>query len=353
MRRQPAALRAALQRALLQAWTHRGFLATLLWPVSMLFSALVAFRRGLYRSGLLTAQRVDVPVLVVGNLVAGGGGKTPLVIALVAHLRQRGINVGVLSRGYGRQTRCCREVRLDSTPSDVGDEPVLIHRRTGAPVYVANRRIDAARALLQRHPDVTLLVCDDGLQHHQLHRDIEIGVFDRRGVGNGWLLPAGPLREAWPRPIDLVVVADAGIGLGGFQATRSLASHAHRADGSTVALDELAGHGASAKPLWAVAAIAQPEAFFAMLRERGVELAETLALPDHAPFNSAGDLPPIGGQTLLCTEKDAYKLWRHRPDALAVPMLLHLEPAFWSALEALLQARTGAKLSSPHGQPTS
>ena len=150
----------------------------------------------------------------------------------------------------------------------------------------------------------------------------------------------------------MVVVADAGIGLDGFEATRTLASHAHRADGSTVALDQLAGHGASAKPLWAVAAIAQPEAFFAMLRERGIELQETLALPEHAPFDSAGDLP-IGGQTLLCTEKDAYKLWRHRPDALAVPLLLNLKPAFWSALEALLPARTGAKLSSPHGQPTS
>jgi len=341
---------AALQRTLTSAWTHRGLLAWLLWPVSLLFGALAALRRGLYRIGLLKVQRVPALVIVVGNVVAGGSGKTPVVMALVRHLQARGLGVGVISRGYGRRAQDCREVLDDSAIADVGDEPALIRRATCAPVFVAPRRFDAATSLLARYPDTQVIVCDDGLQHLGLQRDLEICVFDDRGTGNGFLLPAGPLREPWPRAVDLVLHTGAHPAFAGFTAQRTLARHALRADGSQIALAELA-RGA-AKPLLAVAAIAKPEDFFTMLRAQGLILAGTIALPDHYDFNS-WLRSEYEGYTVICTEKDAVKLWHKQPDALAVPLLFTPEPAFLAKLDALLTIRLNATLSSPHGHTTS
>jgi tetraacyldisaccharide 4'-kinase len=152
-------------------------------------------RRGLYRVGIFKSERVPAAVVVVGNVLAGGVGKTPVVMALVRHFQSKGMAVGVVSRGYGRNTQGCREVTATSTPADMGDEPVLIKRRTGAAVFVASSRVDAARALLAQYPKTQVIVGDDGLQHYALQRDVEICVFDDRGVGNGFMLPAGPLRE--------------------------------------------------------------------------------------------------------------------------------------------------------------
>ena len=339
-----------MQSALLRAWTHIGLLACLLWPLSLLYGAVAGLRRGLYRCGVLKSQRVPAMVLVVGNVVAGGAGKTPVVMALVRHLQAQGWQVGVVSRGYGRQTQDCREVRADSLVCDVGDEPALIQRVLNAPVFVASKRFDAASALLASYPSTQLIVCDDGLQHHALARDVEVCVFDDRGTGNGLLLPAGPLREPWPRTVDLVLHTGAHPAFAGFAAQRALASHALRADGSRVALASLCGP--HAPPLLALAAIAQPEAFFAMLRAQGLVLAQTLALPDHYDFDSFSRTSNKG-YTLICTEKDAVKLWRAEPQALAVPLLFQPEPAFLAALDALLQARREAKLSSPYGHTTS
>ncbi len=295
---------------------------------------------------------MPVPVVVVGNVVAGGGGKTPVVMALVAHLQTQGYTVGVLSRGYGRTSRDCREVHRGSVASDAGDEPLLIKQTTGAPVFVATSRIEAARALLAAYPDVGLLVCDDGLQHHRLHRDLEICVFDERGLGNGLLLPAGPLRERWPRPTGLVLTATPQSGLDAYLASRTLAGYARRRDGSQLRLDDLRSFRSRPQSqLWAVAGIARPEAFFGMLRAAGVPLAHTVALADHATFD-APDWAHTRQHTLLCTEKDATKLWLHRPDALAVPLLVTLEPAFWDAFGRLLQALV-PKLSSSHGHTPS
>src|SRR5665647_1977880 len=193
-----AAQQSAWQRELTSAWTHRGWLAWLLWPISLVFGALAALRRGWYRAGLGKIEHVPVPLIVVGNVVVGGSGKTPVVIALVQHLKARDLRVGVISRGYGRRARDCREVRPDSAIADVGDEPALIQRATAAPVFVAVHRFEAARALLAHYPEAQLIICDDGRQHRSLHRDLEICVFDERGIGNGFLLPAGPLREPWP-----------------------------------------------------------------------------------------------------------------------------------------------------------
>jgi tetraacyldisaccharide 4'-kinase len=275
-------------------------------------------------------------------VVAGGAGKTPVVMALVDHLRKRGLAMGVVSRGYGRSTADCREVNSQSLPHEVGDEPLLVARTCGVPVFVAPSRAQAANALLAAHPATQLIVCDDGLQHHALQRDVEICVFDERGIGNGWLLPAGPLREHWPRKADLVLSAGAPPGIPGFNASRRLAGHALRADGTRIPLAELTGR----RPLTAVAGIAKPDAFFAMLRAKGLQLNRTLALPDHHDFSK----DPSGGGPgdLLCTEKDAVKLWRIRPDAWAVPLALEIDAEFWRALDGLVEA----KLSSAHGPQT-
>jgi len=319
-----------------QAWLlQRGAVARLLWPLSLLYGGLTAFRRMLYRVGILRTERVDVPVVVVGNVVAGGSGKTPVVMAIVRHLETRGLRVGVVSRGYGRRTKDCREVLVDSDPAEVGDEPALIRQATGAPVFVARRRIDAARALLERHPTTQVVVSDDGLQHLALGRDVEICVFDDRGIGNGWLLPAGLLREPWPRPCDLVIHTGDAPAFAGFKARRALADHALRRDGSQVRLETLAG-----KRLVAVAGIAKPEAFFKMLRARGLAPVPCIALPDHDDFRDWTP-PDDGDQVLLCTEKDAIKLWRKAPAALAVPLVFEPEPAFFTALDAKLSSSDG------------
>jgi len=334
--------RAQRAGAIQRAWARRGPLACILWPVSVLFGALAATRRALYRAGVLRATRLAVPVVVVGNVVAGGAGKTPVTIALLQHLRLRGIAAGVVSRGHGRSTTGVHEVLGDSTAAQVGDEPLLIHRATGAPVFVGARRADAARALLAAHPQTRVVLCDDGLQHLALARDVEICVFDDRGTGNGWLLPAGPLREPWPRRVDLVLHTGAHPAFGGFRARRSLAAEAVRADGTRRPLADLGGAS------WlALAGIAQPEAFFAMLRDAGVNVGQTLALPDHYDFDSGpGNLDAPAG--LICTEKDAVKLWRARPDAWAVPLHVTLDARFTQALDALVDA----KLSSRHGPET-
>ncbi|ROZ77152.1 tetraacyldisaccharide 4'-kinase [Ramlibacter sp. WS9] len=330
-----------MAQVLQRAWLRRGALACLLWPLSLVFGALAALRRAAFQLDLLKRHRVAVPVIVVGNVVAGGAGKTPVVMALVGHLRGRGLAVGVVSRGYGRSAADCREVSFESLPNEVGDEPLLVARTSGVPVFVAPSRAQAANALLATHPATQVIVCDDGLQHHALQRDVEICIFDERGIGNGWLLPAGPLREHWPRKVDLVLSAGAPPGIRGFTARRRLASHAVRSDGTRTLLADLAG-----RPLTAVAGIAKPEAFFAMLREQGLQLARTLALPDHHDF--AED--PAEGHTgdLLCTEKDAVKLWRLRPDAWAVPLAMEIDAEFWRALDGLVDA----KLSSAHGPQT-
>ena len=340
-----------LTHTLQQAWLRRGPLACLLWPLSRLYGLAIALRRGLYRRGWLASERAPVPVLVVGNLVAGGAGKTPLVMALVRHLQASGRQPGVVSRGYGRQSERCLEVLPTMPVSLCGDEPLLIRQSTGAPVFVARCRIDALRALLAAHPQTDLVICDDGLQHYALRRDLNIAVFDDRGVGNGWLLPAGPLREAWPQPhqptsrpasepgpqavapVDLLLHTGRQPAFAGFQSSRALAQEAIAADGTRVHLDSLRG-----EPLMAVAAIANPEAFFAMLRQRGLTLTTTVALPDHDRF----DGKPFWDQQqrLLCTEKDAVKLLARYPDAglqlLAVPLVFLPEPGFLQALDEAL-----------------
>lgn len=352
-----------MTETLQQAWTRRGTLACLLWPLSMIYGFLSFFHRQLYRWHLLKTHVLPVPVVVVGNVVAGGGGKTPTVMALVQHLQACGLHPGVVSRGYGRKNNACLEVRPDSLISEVGDEPALILKTCNAPVFVANKRFDAVTALLAAYPETDVIISDDGLQHHALHRDLAITVFDDRGVGNGWLLPAGPLRQSWPCPTDLVLHTGQqpallnGAKMAGFTASRSLADYAVRADGSRVQLSSLQ-HQADqvASPLLALAGIAKPEAFFSMLRAKGLPLAKTLSLPDHYSFDSDLGIN-YAVYSLICTEKDAVKLWRTQPNALAVPLLFVPEAAFFDAFGTLLKpflhnSSLPKKLSSDHGHQT-
>jgi tetraacyldisaccharide 4'-kinase len=337
-----------------KAWLSRGWLAWLLGPISWIYGLLVSGRRQLYSLGVFKSERFPVAVVVVGNVVAGGAGKTPLVIALARHLQAQGRRVGVVSRGYGRSGDDTLEVGIN-TPVDMsGDEPALIKRALAAPVFVATRRADAVRALLAAYPDTSVVLCDDGLQHYGLARDIEIAAFDDRGIGNGWLLPAGPLREPWPERlghgVDFVVHTGQNPAFAGFSSSRRLADHAVDAHGGRPALSALQD-----SPVTALAAIAEPEAFFTMLRQRGLTLHRTLALPDHDDFKNL-DFAGLAGQTVLCTEKDAVKLFS-RPDSvntklLAVPLEFTPEPAFFAAFDVRLGSIT-SQLPSRHGHQTS
>ena len=338
-------------------WSRRGPLAWLLWPASLVYGALGALRRSLYRVGWLTVHRLPVPVVVVGNVIVGGAGKTPTVIALVRHLQSRGWRPGVVSRGYGREGDGVVAV-TDGTPASAsGDEPALIHRSTRVPVFVAARRVEAARALLAAHPEVNLLLCDDGLQHLALGRDLSIAVFDERGSGNGWQLPAGLLREPWPPapgdPFapDLLLrqrrdeVAGAPLtvppGTPVFEARRRLAAHAVDRQGQRLALTDLAG-----RPLTAVAGIARPEVFFDMLRECGLQVRRTLPLADHAQAKDYAALALPPGETVMCTEKDAVKLFEQLPPAAqawAVPLEMTPEPAFWTTFDSLLATQVARR----------
>ncbi|PQA78044.1 tetraacyldisaccharide 4'-kinase [Rhodoferax sp. TS-BS-61-7] len=352
-------MHSGLQQAFLQAWTGRSALAWALRPIAFFYGVLIALRRGLYHQQWLAIQRLPVPVVVVGNVLAGGAGKTPTVIGVVAHLQAQDWQVGIVSRGYGRQGEAVQAVHADASPTEVGDEPLLLQRRTGVPVYVGRQRAAAARALLQDHPHTQIIVCDDGMQHYALYRDVEICVFDSRGAGNGWLLPAGPLREPWPpralkaagQSHDNLLVLNTGPNaVPGFTATRQLADHTVGASGDVQPLTAL--NAPDTHPVCAVAGIAQPEVFFAMLRAQGVLLAHTIALPDHYDFDSwSRNTHEV--YTLICTEKDAAKLWQHAPEARAVPLVQTAPPDFYAALDRCLQPHRPAPVSSPHGHPTS
>ena len=269
--------------------------------MGIVFFLLVALRRFLYRLGVLRSMRLPVAVVVVGNVTAGGSGKTPLVLWLVDELRRRGRRPGVISRGYGGNADHARKVSNDDTPAEMGAEPLLIHRRTGCPVFVGRDRFVAGRALLAAHPECDVIICDDGLQHYRLARDIEIAVVDRRGVQNRWPLPAGPLREpaARLRSVD-AVVANGWRGDADFHMTLVGDRFELLAKvGRQAAPDDFAG-----KCLHAVAGIGEPRRFFDHLTVLGLSFAAH-AFPDHHAY-VVGDLA-FDGDAILTTEKDAVK----------------------------------------------
>ena len=346
--RSPAA--AWLSRVWWQARPGWGALALL--PLAALYRAAAWLQAAAYRRGWKTTEKVPVPVLVVGNLIVGGAGTTPTVIALVQALRAAGWTPGVISRGYGRDDgngEMPMPVRTDSTATAVGDEPLLIALRTGVPVWVGRRRAAVARALCAAEPAVDLIVSDDGLQHRALARRAQVIVFDERGAGNGLLLPAGPLREPLPAqvPAASVVLYNApspSTPLPGWRAERRLAGAVSLAGwwrGEPASLAAL--HALRGTEVLAAAGLASPERFFTMLEAEGLHIRR-LPLPDHHRYTQAPW--PTGSGDVLITEKDAVKL---RPDPgnasatggagphiWVVALDFHLPPDFIHAVLSLL-----------------
>jgi tetraacyldisaccharide 4'-kinase len=304
--------------------------ACLLWPLSIVFRVLVFWRRVLYRIGILKSVRMPVTLVVVGNVFIGGTGKTPFTIWLVNALRQAGYTPGVVSRGHGARHDEPQAVTQESLPHQVGDEPVLIAQRARCPLVVGRDRVAAAQTLLASYPQVDVIVSDDGLQHYALQRDVEIVMFDARGAGNGWLLPAGPLREPISRRRDFTVENTSSVTrVDGAVPMRLQGNTAERLDSSAppMALDDLK---ASTQRIVAAAGIGHPERFFAMLRELGLRF-DALPLPDHFAFDETS-FAGIQADLILMTEKDAVKC-RHiaalRDDARlwVVPVTAQIDAA--------------------------
>lgn len=313
-------------------WHERSAITYLLWPIETLYKMLLQLRKLAYALGWLTPRHVHATVIVVGNVVAGGGGKTPLTMAIVQRLVAQGYPVGVVSRGYGRANSLLQIVNAESSASEVGDEPLMIFQKCKVPVVVGANRIDAAKHLLSHFPEVKVLICDDGLQHLALYRDIEICVMDAMGLGNGHLLPAGPLREPWPRPVDLLLHTHQRTLAQGYESHRALHAHALSSSGKLVALASL-----KSSAVEVVSGIAKPEAFLAMLKQSQLQIGHSTSLPDHDNFETWSPLRPE--LPLLCTEKDAVKLWARFPEALAIPLLFEPEVAFWKAFDSVFQSR--------------
>ena len=301
----------SFSQRLQREWLAGGPLVQLLQPLSAPYGLLLRARMR-----RVIPQALPVPVIVVGNWIVGGAGKTPTTLALLSLLKAMGIQAGVISRGYGRSADAVALVSRTSSAAKVGDEPLLIHLRTGVPVAVGRDRVAAARALLQAHPALQILVSDDGLQHLRLPRALAILVFDERGIGNGRLLPAGPLRQP---PADTLAANELVLynadrpstPLPGFLARRRLSGAVALADwwqGKPASMDTL--HALRDKPLVATAGLAQPQRFFDMLTEQGLKF-DALPLADHDAFTT---LPwPPGTADVLLTEKDAVKL---RPESV-------------------------------------
>ena len=305
-----------------RVWYEDAGFGWLLWPLTGLYGLVSAMRRMAYQRGWLRSVRVGVPVVVVGNITAGGTGKTPTVIWLVEQLRRRGFSPGIVSRGYGgSHSGTSMRVDADSDPAVVGDEPVLLARRAACPIAVDSDRVRAVEMLIDDGVDA--VVADDGLQHYRLQRDFEICIIDgARGLGNGSLLPRGPLRESPERlrQVDAVLVNGPGFEAEGSIRFDLQSTDAKRVNGSSEA--PLASF--AKQTVHGVAAIGNPTRFFDMLRNYGLQVIEH-AMPDHAGLSRRalefGDTFDV-----LMTEKDVVKLKATMPNRFwYVPVELILD----------------------------
>ena len=338
-----------IQRAesrLLAAWSKRGALAILLLPLAAVFFCLSVIRRWAYSFGILGIADLPVPVVIVGNLTVGGVGKTPLVISLVEQLKQRGYRPGVITRGYGGKGEG-GEVPLAGDPEQFGDEPVLIRMRTACPVVVGRDRVGAARQMLQIAPETNVIISDDGLQHYALPRQVEIVVIDDRGFMNGWLLPAGPMRETARRLLTVDAIVGNGVSVPPFDSAEVPFFQMTMKAGEFYALQDIGrrvtstnlrdtlspspsvplpqgareGIGASGAgsdgritstnwqglKLHGVAGIGSPNRFFKQLAQLDI-VSINHPFPDHHAYTA--DELDFDGDAILTTEKDAVKLRR-------------------------------------------
>ncbi|MBT8102415.1 MAG: tetraacyldisaccharide 4'-kinase [Gammaproteobacteria bacterium] len=329
-------------------WIHRVWyedtrLGWVLLPLSGIYWLVTSIRRFLYDTGVLKVYRVPVPVIVVGNITAGGTGKTPTVIWLAQELRGRGFSPGIVSRGYGgSKSDSPMRVDTDSDPAIVGDEPVLLARRTGCPVVVDSNRVRAAAMLVDDGVDI--IIADDGLQHYRLGRDYEICVIDgTRGLGNRRLLPAGPLREQPDRLKDVEQL----LVNGPFRSTDELTvAEQNAGEFALVATEACRLNGSLTRPIerfagstvHAVAGIGNPARFFELLRTQGIEVIEH-AFVDHAALNLK-DLEFSDDVAVFMTEKDAIKLGRHVQDKFwYVPVTLQMDPVLALPLIEQIESR--------------
>ncbi|CAG4883862.1 lipid A 4'kinase [Georgfuchsia toluolica] len=297
--------RAGAEAFLHRIWLQRG-IAALLLPFAWLFFLLSGARRALYRFGIFSSRRLPVPVVVIGNISVGGAGKTPLILHLAQCLTAMGCRPGIVSRGYGAGAVDAREVYVDSAVDDAGDEALLLKRRSGVPVFVGHDRAAAAHALLVAYPQCQLILCDDGLQHYALQRDLEIAVIDRRGFMNGWLLPAGPLREPPSRlgEVDACVLNEASLAIAADVPVFRMSlvgTHFTLLGDATRQCDVAALRNLR---LHAFAGIGEPQRFFDHLSRLGLSFVPHV-FSDHHRY-CAEDFG-VEADAILTTEKDAVK----------------------------------------------
>ena len=309
-------------------WHSRGAIAWLLWPASLLFGLVVFVRRLFFKLRLFKSHDIGIPVIVVGNLTAGGSGKTPLVLRIAEILREHHWKPGIVSRGYGGSAQQPTAATIASDPAGVGDEPMLLARRSGCPVWVAPERVQACLALRAQHPECNVIVTDDGLQHYALRRDVEICVVDPRSMGNGFLQPAGPLREPRSRlrSVDAVVAHGA----------KDAQGYAMTLEGDqlvrfTDARDVRAAKSFAGQRVHAVAGIGDPKRFFLHLARFGLKVVPH-PFPDHHPF-AAGDFEFGDSDPVVMTEKDAVKCksiaaGNPKVQFWVFPVSASLDPAF-------------------------
>lgn len=306
-----------------------------LWPLSGLFRGLSATRRLAYRQGWLSSYRAPVPVVVVGNISVGGNGKTPMVLALVEHLKQQGWSPGVVSRGYGGNSPSYPlSVECDTQAAHSGDEPLLIRRRGDCPVVVSPKRADAIRTLLNNN-SVDIVISDDGMQHYAMARDIELAVIDgTRRHGNGLCLPAGPLREPAKRlmSVDFKILnrGECDDPLAGAHDMRLKPQGWRR-------VKDYQESSLPNKPYAVMAGIGRPERFYETLQQLGVEVSERVALADHACLTDS-QISALQSKALLMTEKDALKYHQCAGEHwYYLPVEAELPKAFYQALDNILR----------------
>lgn len=335
----------------LACWHRKSFFAYLLLPFSWLFQLLSYLRRCYYRR--IQKARFKAAVIIVGNISVGGTGKTPLVGWLAEFLLNQGFKPGIVMHGYGTKERKLIEVTAASDVKEVGDEALLLAKKSGCPMVAGRNRPQAVNSLLSAFPDVDIVICDDGLQHYALDRDIEIAVIDgQRRLGNGFCLPAGPLRESPKRLKEVDFVVTNGKALKGeWQMTTALSLTIHQVVNpqNNGSLEDFVG-----KTVHAVAGIGHPERFFSMLRSKGINIIEH-RFEDHHAFN-VEDLDFSDSLPILMTEKDAVKCQRFAPlKAWFVPLVVNISEEFSNIL--LRRIHSGQKIarysSLPHLQATS
>lgn len=325
-------------------WQHRRVPAWSLFPLSVLFAFLAGLRRWLFAAGVLRAERLPVPVVVVGNIAVGGSGKTPVALWLADELKRHGRKPGIVSRGYGGSVEGVAEVLPDGDPARFGDEPVLMAGASGCPVFVGRDRPAAGRALLAAYPEVDVLIADDGLQHYRLARDVEVVVVDEATLGNRLRLPAGPLREGPGRLAGATVVFAHGALSPGLMRVLGATPvfRFHLAGGVFERVgnrrETCLAEAFRGRRVHAMAGIGRPERFFSQLESMGLSI-ERRPFPDHHAF-SAADLAIPDGDVLLMTEKDAVKCATFAPaDSWVWPVRAQLAPG---AAELIVEKLDGS-----------